>query len=78
MRYNAVDGWFLETPLPQQYQPLSKIAFGAPELVLPHQLPPSAMIFPTPWANQMLNIPGIATLYSAPRGEYTQGGAGRF
>jgi len=47
--------WFRQ-PLPQ-YVPLSDVAFGAYEPVLPHPLPPTSQVFPNASFNKMLNIP---------------------
>lgn len=59
---------FLTTPLPQ-YIPLSAVNFGAPNIVRPHPLPATSMVFPNAWDNKMNNIPGqnVFTINSMAR-----------
>lgn len=54
------------SPVPP-YIPLADVAFGAPNIVLPHQLPPSSMVFPNAPANKMSNLPGLQTIYDYQR-----------
>ena len=61
----TIQTWF-KTPLPQ-YVPLSDVAFGPYDPVLPHPLPPTAMVFPNASFNKMLNIPSTAAIYDTGR-----------
>lgn len=61
----TIEAWF-RAPLPQ-YVPLSDVAFAPPEIVMPHALPPSSMVFPNAMANKMLNIPSAAAVYDTGR-----------
>lgn len=56
----------LGNPMPQ-YIPLADVSFGPMQIVLPHQLPPSDMVFPNPSWNGMLNIPSVHVLYDEKR-----------
>lgn len=60
-----IQSWFRQ-PVPQ-YIPLSDVAFGPLEIVLPHQLPPTSMQFPNAQANKMLNIPGPIAVFDTGR-----------
>lgn len=57
--------WF-RNPTPQ-YVPLADVAFAPPEIVMPHALPPSSMVFPNASFNKMLNIPSAAAVYDTGR-----------
>lgn len=64
---NGIANWLLH-PVPQ-YVPLSDVAFAPYEPVMPQELPPTAMVFPTAQSNKMLNIPlpTPAAVYSLNR-----------
>ncbi len=61
-----------------QYVPLADVSFAPYEPVMPAALPPSSMVFPTTWSNDMSNIPGqdVFTLYNGPnaRNQYSNKG----
>ncbi len=57
---------WLNYPLPQ-YVPLSDVAFGPSQIVLPHSLPPSSQVFPNAAFNKMLNIPSTEAIYDIGR-----------
>lgn len=61
----TIQAWF-KSPLPQ-YVPLSDVAFGKYEPVLPMALPPNNMVFPNASFNKMLNIPSTAAIYDTGR-----------
>jgi hypothetical protein len=69
MAGNSISNWLLH-PI-SQYVPLSDVSFGAYYPVMPHELPPSSSVFPSPQWNMMLNIPNSAgasqQIYSGPR-----------
>lgn len=50
-----------------QYVPLSDVSFGPAKIVMPTELPPSAMQFPSAQFNKMLNIPGVQQVYELER-----------
>lgn len=50
-----------------QYVPLSDVAFAPPEIVMPHPLPPTSMVFPNASFNKMLNIPSTEAVYNTGR-----------
>jgi hypothetical protein len=61
---------FQHNPAPQ-YVPASDVNFGPSGVVFPHPLPPSAMVFQTPEANKMLNLPSIMSIYENRRNGMT-------
>lgn len=62
----AVQG-FLSDPRPQ-YIPLSDVAFGPPNIVMPHALPNPSQVFPAPIFNKMqIPVPSIGTIFDEKR-----------
>jgi len=59
----TVQNWF-RSPLPA-YTPLSDVAFGEMQAVIPPGPPMGPMIFPNPQANKMLNMPSVRSVYGS-------------
>lgn len=47
--------------------PLADVSFGAPEIVLPHELPPQSMPYPQSWFSYLSGFPGVQTIYENRR-----------
>lgn len=62
---------FLGDPRPA-YVPLADVAFGAPNIVMPHSLPDPSQLFPAPTFNKMqIPVPAIGTILDERRNGVT-------
>lgn len=74
----TLNNW-LNNPRPNLHDPNAVVPASQGGIVMPSQLPPSSMVFPTAWDNKMLNIPGqnVFQLYHGPRSAYAAGVVGQ-